>query len=792
MRFSESWLRELIALPVDHERLLEQFNLLGLEVDSCEPAAPGFSGVVVAEIVEISKHPDADRLRVCKVNAGQNELLQIVCGAANAALGMKAPLALIGAELPGDLKIKKGKLRGVESFGMLCSEAELGLAENASGLLALADDAPVGADIREYLDLDDYVIEIDLTPNRGDCLGMMGLARECAAANGLILDPPAIRPVKAAIKDTFPISLEAIHSCPRYCGRVIRNIDPDAKTPLWMVEKLRRGGIRPIHPVVDITNFVMLELGQPMHGFDLNKLNAGIRVRMAEPGETLTLLDGEEIKLNGESLVIADQERALALAGVMGGIDSGIEEGATDVFFESAFFAPATIMGRARQFGLHTDSSHRFERGVDPELQRMAIERATGLLLEIAGGDAGPVMDIKDSRSIPVKPSVKLRSKEIERILGCQYPAKEVETILKGMGCSIKSSKGAWQIQPPSYRFDLNIEADMIEELARLRGYDRIPRRLPAVVPKHPVESESSQPIDRLTSILIDNGYQEVVTYSFVDPELQSLLSPNTKSLPLSNPISADLSVMRSNLLGGLLNVLLYNLNRQQKQLCIYEIGAAYRLQDQESTEEQLVAGLRYGPRDPENWQSSEDMVDFYDIKGDVERLLSSTGQMHEFGFVSEAHPALHPGQSARIYRNNEAIGWLGALHPQLVKQLDLDNTAFVFEVSLNALLKVMTPVFSPISRFPSIRRDFSFEVDEKIQWNEVQKCILRVAPESLTEVRLFDVYSGKGVTPGRKSFAIGLILQEISRTLTEVEIESATTEIMAALTENLGVTLRE
>ncbi|MBN1379700.1 MAG: phenylalanine--tRNA ligase subunit beta [Gammaproteobacteria bacterium] len=792
MRFSENWLRELIALPVDHDRLLEQFNLLGLEVDACEPAAPEFSGVLVAEIIELEKHPDADRLRVCKVDAGQGELLQIVCGASNAVAGMKAPLALVGAVLPGDIKINKGKLRGVESFGMLCSEAELGLAEKSAGLLALPGNAPVGTDIREYLDLNDHIIEIDLTPNRGDCLSMIGLARECAAANGLVLSPPTIKPVRASIKDTLPVKLEATQACPRYCGRVIRNIDPAAKTPWWMVEKLRRGGIRAIHPVVDITNFVMLELGQPMHGFDLRKLKGGIHVRMAEQGESLTLLDGVEIKLNAESLVIADQQQALALAGVMGGADSGVENDTCDIFFESAYFAPAVIMGRARQFGLHTDSSHRFERGVDPDLQRRAIERATGLLLEIAGGEAGPVIDIKEAAAIPVKPVVWLRAGEIKRLLGCNFAAKEVESILKSTGCTIKGGKGSWQVQPPSYRFDLNIEADMIEELARLRGYDRIPRRLPAFIPRHPQASEFRQSVERITSILLDNGYQEVVTYSFIDPALQRLIDPDAQPLQLRNPISADLSVMRSSLIGSLLNTLVYNINRQQKQLKLFETGSRYCPDGQDVIEERLLAGLCYGPRLAEGWQADAAAVDFYDIKGDVERLLAVGEGIGDIRYVSETHAALHPGQSARIYRGQQPIGWLGAIHPSIVKQLDLGTAAFVFELELCRLLSATPPVFSPISRFPSIRRDFSFEVDETVRWEEVQDCIQKVAPETLTEVRLFDVYSGKGVTPGRKSFAIGLILQEISRTLTDVEIESATSEILVALTENLGVTLRE
>ncbi len=792
MRFSENWLRELIQLPVDHAGLIEQFNLLGLEVDTSEPAAPEFNGVVVAEIRELEQHPDADRLRVCKVDVGQPELLQIVCGAPNAAVGLKAPLALVGAVLPGGLKINKGKLRGVDSFGMLCSEAELGLAESADGLLALDQDATVGEDIRAHLDLDDHVIEIDLTPNRGDCLGMLGLARECAAANSLIYKPTRTRPVKPVIKDALPVTLEAPEACPRYCGRVVRNIDPGARTPLWMVEKLRRGGIRAINPVVDITNYVMLELGQPMHAFDMRKLDGGIRVRMAEPQEKLTLLDEAVLELDADSLVIADEKHALALAGVMGGIDSGVENDTSDIFFESAYFAPATIMGRARQYGLHTDSSHRFERGVDPQQQRRAIERATELLLAIAGGEPGPVIDIKETGSLPKKAAVQLRAVTIKRILGCEYSNKEVETLLEGMGCEVKRKKDSWHIQPPSYRFDLNIEVDMIEELARMRGYDRIPRRIPAVIPRHPDVSESRLPIDRITSILIDNGYQEVVNYSFIDPGLQYAINPDVKSLQLTNPISADLSIMRSSLLGSLLTTASYNVNRQQKRLSIFETGNGYCLQGDQVAEQALLAGLRYGPRTLENWQSEDTEVDFFDVKGDIELLLAAGGNNRAIRFVSDTHPALHPGQSARIDYHDKTIGWVGAVHPEIIRKLDLGQGAYVFELELSALLSSVAPVFNTISRYPAIRRDYSFEIDQNIQWEQVRTCIQKVAPEYLTEVILFDIYTGKGVTPGRKSYAIGLILQEISRTLTDGEIESATTEILAALTENLGVTLRE
>lgn len=788
MRFSENWLRDLIDLPVDSRQLVEKFNLSGLEVDSVELAAPAFSGVLVAEIVAIEPHPDADRLRVCTVNVGQKDALQIVCGASNARKGLKAPLATVGAVLPGDFKIKQSKLRGVESFGMLCSEAELGLADKASGLLELPPDARVGQDIRDCLDLDDHIIGLDLTPNRGDCLGMFGLARECAAANHLQFVEPKLKAIKPAIKDTFPVAINAEQACPRYCGRVVRGIDAQAQTPIWMVERLRRGGIRAIHPVVDITNYVMLELGQPMHAFDLSLLDGGINVRMAKAEEAMTLLDGSEIELNDSSLVIADCKRVLALAGVMGGEDTGVTENTKNIFFESAFFAPMAVMGRARQYGLHTDSSHRFERGVDPQLQPRAIERATELLLAIAGGKAGPLMDIESKQNRKPASTIQLRKQQIERLVGCVVPDQDVSAMLEGLGCDLRTNKSGWQVSVPSYRFDLQIEADLIEEIARLRGYDLIPRRLPVSVPEHPQATETQIDIDRIKSVLTVKGYQEVVNYSFVDPVLHQRVVPDADVIQLGNPISADLSVMRSSLMPSLLENLRYNLNRQQKQLAIFEIAACYLAGGQD--EVRHIAGLRFGRRDAEHWGVAEADLDFYDIKGDIESLLG-LGQK-QARFVAESHPALHPGQSARIYLDQSAIGWVGSVHPQLANRLEIGEGAFLFELELDFLLEAAAPRFAPISRFPGNRRDLAIVIDAAVSWEEVKLCVENSAPECLKELRLFDVYAGKGVESGRKSFAMGLILQEISRTLTDVEIESATAKVLAELNKNLGATLRE
>lgn len=791
MRFSENWLRELIDLPVTTEKLLEQLNLLGLEVDAVEPVAPAFSGVVVGEITAIEPHPEADRLRVCRVNAGQETALQIVCGAPNAAKGLKAPLALVGAELPNGMKIKKSKLRGVESFGMLCSEAELGLLEKADGLMTLPSDAPVGQDIRQYLRLEDRAIEIDLTPNRGDCLSLRGIARELAVANGGTYTPADAAPVAPTVKDTFPVTIDAPDGCPRYAGRVIRGIDATAVTPLWMVEKLRRGGLRSISPAVDVTNYVMLELGQPMHAFDLARLKDGIRVRRADRGERLRLLDGSDINVQPGTLVIADENGPCALAGIMGGEQSAVSAQTRDVFLESAFFAPGAITGWPRRYGLHTDSSHRFERGVDPALQREALEYATRLLLDIVGGKPGPVIDCLSKEHYPDRPAVVLRRDRIKRILGHGFAGKTVEIILGGLGVRMEPVSEGWLLQAPSYRFDLNIEVDFIEELARVHGYQNLPRKVPEFAPGQLTGSDADVSPDAVRAALVERGYHEVVSYSFIDPALQKLVEPDAAPMTLSNPISSELSVMRTSLLPGLLSTLKYNVHRQQKQLNLFETGLRFIRREGGIAQDGMIAGLRYGPRETEAWNAdSREWADFYDIKGDVERLLALSGGSFRFGAFT--HPSLHPGQAAEVSHDGQSIGYVGAVHPRIVRELDLNGPVLAFELRLDALLTGGVPAFAPISRYPGIRRDIAIVLDQSHSWEAVESCIRQAGPTYLTEIRLFDVYAGKGVTSGRKSFAIGLILQEISRTLTDDEIESAIGRILKALDENLGATLRE
>ena len=789
MKISEHWLREWVNPAVEREQLVQQLNRLGLEVGGLAPAAAEFSNVVVAEIIAIEPHPNADRLRVCQVAAGEADPLQIVCGAANAAVGLKAPLAKVGAELPHGLQITGRKLRGVASAGMLCSAVELGLVEQAEGLLSLPGDAPVGMDLREYLQLDDWVIDIELTPNRGDCLSVLGVAREIALANRL---PPPTAPtieIPPQIDTTFPVRVDAPDACPRYIGRVMHNVNIQAATPVWMLEKLRRGGIRSINIVVDISNYVMLELGQPMHAFDLQRLAGGIQVRWARTGERLALLDGSEIELDSNSLVIADQQQPCALAGIMGGGESAIAETTQQLFLESAFFTPAAILGRSRKYGKHTDSSHRFERGVDPALPQRAIERATGLILEFAGGQAGPLLDVSNAQHLPVRPTIELRLQRVRRVLGAEFTAAQVTTTLQNLGCQIAAEADNWRVQAPSCRFDLAIEADLIEEVARVYGYDHLPRRVPAFIATQLRQDSAQQ--QRLTQILVAQGYREIVAYSFVAPEIQALVAPDTAPLTLSNPISAELSVMRSSLWTSLLNTLRYNLHRQQTDLSLFEIGARYLPEADRVDEQQMIAGLRYGSRTDENWSSERAAVDFFDIKADVERLLQVGGHT-DYRFVPVTHPALHPGQSAELYIGQQSVGYLGAVHPRIEQALELSGTAYLFELLLAPLLEVVPGRLQAISKYPSIRRDIAIVVDQVCTWSQVRECIEGAAPEYLVELRLFDVYAGEGIKSGRKSFAMGLILQEISRTLTDTEIDAAMADITAALAKELGGSLRE
>lgn len=791
MRFSERWLREWVSPPLDTAGLAARLTAAGLEVDSLTPVGERFSGVVVGHVLEVAQHPAADRLHVCRVDAGGAEPLVIVCGAANVAVGMKAPTALVGARLPGGMEIRRAKLRGVESFGMLCSARELGLAETSEGLLPLPGDAPVGLDVVTYLGLDDVAIEVDLTPNRSDCLCVAGVAREVGVLTRQPVQSVTVEPVAPVIPDTFPVELEAPADCPRYVGRVVRNVDPAAQTPLWLRERLRRSGLRSISPVVDVTNYVLLELGQPMHAFDLDRLSGAIRVRRARAGESLTLLDGNPLSLDEDCLLIADDRGPIALAGVMGGLDSGVTAESRHIFFESAFFSPSVIAGRARRFGLATDASHRYERGVDFELQRRAIERATGLLVQIAGGECGPVIDRVSPEHLPTRAPITLRAARLSKILGIAVPDEAVADVLSRLGCRVEAQPGGWRVTPPSFRFDLAIEVDLIEEVARVTGYEHVPSTAPvAHLNLRPVP-ETRVPLERLRGLLADRGYQEAITYSFVDPSLQAMLDPEEEVVRLANPISADMAVMRTTLWPGLLKALGHNQNRQQARVWLFESGLRFRRRRGETLQEPVLAGLASGSALPDQWGLSRRPVDFYDVKADVEALLASTGVAAEFRFEPTSHPALHPGQAAAVFRGAEEVGRLGALHPAHLRSLDIEGPVYLFELGLGPLQQGVLPRFAPLSRFPAIRRDLAVVVDEAVPAEAVRVAIGQAAGDMLNDLELFDVYRGEGIEGGRKSLALSLTLQAADRTLLDAEVDAVVRGVLEALEKEYKATLR-
>jgi phenylalanyl-tRNA synthetase beta chain len=794
MRFSEQWLRTWVNPGISTQEMCDQLTMAGLEVDGVEPAAGSFTDVVVARVESVEKHPDADKLNVCQVTDG-SKTQQIVCGAANVRAGLVIPLARIGAVLPGDFKIKPAKLRGVESFGMLCSEKELGLADSADGLMELPADAPLGLNLREYLQLDDSIIELDLTPNRGDCLSIAGIARELGVLNKCEVTEQQWEPYKQTISDVFPVEIQAAEVCTHYTGRVIQGVNVKAQTPLWMLERLRRGGIRGLSAVVDVTNYVMLELGQPMHAFDMQKLQGKIVVRYAKCAEKITLLDGKSIELQDDVLVIADDSRALAFAGVMGGEDSAVDDTTTDIFLECAFFKPEVIAGKARSYGLHTDSSHRFERGVDTHMQVYALERATQLIREICGGDVGPVVEHKTA-SHPDEPlPIHLRADQIKRVLGIELPVSDVTEILQRLGMQVKVYSDGWLVKSPSFRFDIEIEADLLEEIVRVYGYNNIPRTHPSYHAIIQPQPEAANSLSILKKCLVNRGYFEAITYSFVDPRWQKILDPQRPTISLANPLSSEMSVMRTSILPGLINALKHNVNRQQNRVRLFETGLCF-IPDSEKSgmdtikQEAMFAGVICGDIHHEQWSEQSRKVDFFDIKADVEALLSFSADIP--AYEAAQHPALHPGQSACIKQNDEIIGWLGALHPEVQKALDIEQRIYVFEVKQSAIANNKIPAFTPLSRYPEVRRDLAILLDETIPVANILSAIKSVSSDLVKETQLFDIYQGKGVAEGRKSVAFGLILQEFSRTLTDKEVDAEIEKIVSTLNQQFAATLRE
>ena len=787
MIISEQWLRTWVSPQVTTDALSHKLTMIGLEVDSIAGAAEAFSGVVVAQIIAAEQHPDADKLRVCTVNAG-DETVQIVCGAPNARAGLIAPLAKVGAVLPGDFKIKKAKLRGVESQGMLCAGAELTISEDNDGLMELPADAPIGANIREYLSLDDQVIELGLTPNRADCHSVRGIARDVAVAFDETLHETAIAPVESTIADTFPVAIEATAKCPRYLGRVIKSVDLSRPTPDYMRERLERAGLRSIDAAVDVTNYVLLELGQPLHAFDLDQLNGGIVVRECKPDEVLTLLDGTEQALEPGTLVIADHTQPLALAGIMGGADSGVSGSTTNLFLESAFFTPELMAGRARSYGLHTDASHRYERGVDFQLQREAMERATQLFIDAVGGEAGPVTEVVSDADLPVNEAVLLREAQIEKLLGIKIDRVEVERILEGLGFWVVGHNQGWLCTAPSWRFDMGLEVDLIEELARIIGFDAIPSQpikanlIPLAVP------ETARALRLAKNDLVARGYFEAVTFSFVAPELQAHFDPELSPIALKNPISADLAVMRTSLIPGLLKAIAHNASRQQSRVKLFETGLKFM--PGEGTEQiPMLAIAVSGLRDLEGWSTDKTAADFFDVKGTVEGLLTNLGD--RLTFEASVFPGLHDGQSAAILVDGKCVGRIGAVHPSVRKVMGIPANTVVAEVLQSVVNEVAMPAYDDISKYPETRRDLALVADKSAASAEVLSTIRKAAGSLLTKLDLFDVYEGAGLAEGKKSLAIGLTFQDQSRTLDESEVSSAVDQVLDSLKEKLGIELR-
>ena len=796
MKISENWLQEWVNPGVSIDDLVEKITMAGLEVDGVEAVAGEFTGVVVGEIIAIEQHPDADKLRVCQV-AGGDEIVQVVCGAPNARTGIKIPFATVGAVLPGDspkgFKIKKAKLRGVESFGMLCAEQELGLSDANEGLMELAGDAPVGINLRDYLDLDDTVIEVDLTPNRADCLSVAGIARDIGVIYECDVVAPLITPVKPQIDDRLAIDIEAGADCPRYVGRIIRGVDVGQPSPLWMQEKLRRSGIRSIDAVVDVTNYVLLELGQPMHAFDLASLEGGIRVRHAQESEKMTLLDGQELELQAGTLVIADHQRPVALAGIMGGEATAVKPTSQDIFLEAAFFAPVKLAGRARAYGLHTDSSHRFERGVDYQLQVPAIERATQLLLDIVGGQPGPIIELVSS-DIPIAAEIELRAARIKKLLGLDIERNEVTGILTRLGLAVTTTDQGWIVVAPSWRFDIAIEADLLEEIARIYGYNRLPvTRIHSDLALQ-AKTETKTGLRAIRRQLVARGYQEAITYCFIEPKAQQLVCPQDDTVALTNPISSDMAVMRTSLWPGLLGVMEHNLNRQQSRIRLFESGLRFIPNgDDLPKQDAMLAGAITGRREPESWSENGELVDFYDLKGDLESVLalSGLGNNTDLVFVAGEHPALHPGQTAAICYQGKTVGYVGTIHPLLQKKMGFAQPIYLFEVELSAITNAELPKFTELSKFPEVRRDLAILLERGIEANSVLNAVREVAGDELRNLRLFDIYEGKGIDLKEKSLALGLTYQHSSRTLNEDEVNASVERVVSQLQQRFGATLR-
>ena len=792
MKFSEKWIREWVDPALDTDALAHRLTMAGHEVDAVEPQGGGLDGIVVGEVLEVKKHPDADRLSVCQVSTGKGAAVEVVCGAPNVVAGMKSPFAPPGTDLPNGVKLRKAKIRGVESNGMLCSAIEVGLGDESDGIIELPADAKTGQALTEYLDLPDSTFDLDLTPNRGDCFSVLGIARDVAAMTTVPLKDAVVNAVKETIKDEHPVELVLPEGCPRFAGRVIRGIDIGAKSPTWMTERLRRSGLRAIHPVVDVTNYVMLELGQPLHAYDLGLVQGPIRPRLAKSGEKVTLLDKREIDVKKNTLVIADDSGPIGLAGIMGGLSTAVSDKTTDVFFEAAFWPPQFMAGRARQYALHTDASLRFERGVDPAGQARAIERATELLLEIAGGEAGPLSDHVVAKYLPKNAPLLLRKSRLKKILGTEIEGARVSEILNALGLATTDHAEGWSVEIPSYRFDIDVEDALVEEVARIFGYDEIPEV--TAIAETPLASatETKIDLDLVANTLVARDYHEVITYSFVDQEINTRIAGTNSKLVLSNPISSEMSVMRSSVWPGLLTAASSNVARQQERVRIFEIGKTFHGSLEAPEEVLRVAGLSYGDALPEQWSSQAQVVDFFDIKSDVTALLNMVRTKSKFDFVAADHASLQPGQAANVLRDNDVVGVIGKMHPAVAKTFDLDKGVLVFELNAALVFATTVPVAKKVSKFPMIRRDIAVVVDDIISAADLVAAVESAAPDLIQTVKIFDVYKGPGIEAGLKSVALGLILQETSRTLTDDDADAAKSAAVRKLQQEFAAVLRE
>ncbi|MEL7185927.1 MAG: phenylalanine--tRNA ligase subunit beta [Pseudomonadota bacterium] len=792
MKIAESWLREWVNPELDTEALAHQLTMLGHEVDGVEVEGESLADVVIAQVVATEKHPDADKLTLCKVDDGSGDIVDVVCGAPNVVEGMKTPFAKPGVKLPNGLKLRKAKIRGVVSNGMLCSAVELGLGDESDGIMHLAEDAQAGQSLVDYLALPDAVIDLDLTPNRGDCFSVLGIARDVSALTGSELKDASVTSVAADSDEVYPVELVEPAGCPRFAGRLVRGIDSAAVSPVWMTERLRRAGLRAISPVVDITNYVMLELGQPLHAYDAAKLQGPIRPRLAKKGEKVTLLDDNTVELGSDTMIITDDSGPIGIAGMMGGLSTAVSDATVDVFFEGAFWPQDFMAGRARAYGMHTDASMRFERGVDPGGQARAVDRATQLLVEIAGGKAGPLSDHVVEKYLPTRTEIALRKSRLARLLGTDVDAGEVTRILTGLQMSVTENDAGWTVVAPSHRFDIAIEEDLIEEIARIHGYDAIPEA--TAFAQTPLESvtESKTDLELAAATLIARDYQEVITYSFIDADANKMFTGNDSDLVLSNPISSEMSVMRASLWPGMVAAASANNARQQDRVRIFEASKSYHGKLGKHFEVERIAGLATGSVTPEQWASRSESVDFFDVKADVEALISLSCVAGETTFEAASHPALQPGQSANVLRDGNVIGVLGKLHPRIAKHYDLKRAVFVFEFDAEKLLASNAPSAEIVSKFPAIRRDIAVVVDDKITADDLVRAVAATNPKLIRDVRIFDIYKGERIEAGRKSVAIGLILQETSRTLTDEDADGAMAAAVKKLEDQFAAVLRD